>query len=192
MATRTKVTIEGTDELLAALDDFGKRLRKNAARRGFKKAGEQVATVMKANARSSQDTGTLISGITSQVRRSKARPGTYYLLVGPTNKLTMIGKRRMNPRFYTHLVEGGTKPHSLQPKVELGRSALAKLVAGAVNRYRPVPQGKMHPGARAKPFVQPTFEQTEQLVVDTLFAELNKTLDRAVRKKNKAKKVKEV
>lgn len=183
-----RVVVEGVDELLDALKDFDTRLRKNAVRRGFKRAGGFVQQVMRANAASSRDTGTLQSGITYQVRKSKSK-NSYYLLVGPQDKLTIIGKRRMNPRYYAHLVEGGTKPHSLKAKTNLGRSALAKVLANVVNRVREATDTKSHPGARAKPFIEPTFRETHDYISEVMFDELKKTLDRAVRKKTRARKM---
>lgn len=71
--------------------------------------------------------------------------------------------KNIDPRFYAHLVEFGTKPHSVQK----GASVRKKIGTG-----------KMHPGARPKPFLFPGFNQNKERIVGIFGEEIDKELAR--------------
>lgn len=74
-----------------------------------------------------------------------------------TSKLTRGKKIRLDPTFYAHLVEGGAKPHRI----------------GKGSRRRQGRQsGKLHPGAKAKPFLGPAWRRTDRQVRETIRAHL--------------------
>lgn len=81
------------------------------------------------------------------------------------------------PRAYAHLVEFGTQPHRLGRGSERSIKVRGDRVGPARNET-----GRMHPGARAKPFMRPAFDtqkeaavkETEKVLRREVEAEINK------------------
>lgn len=96
-----------------------------------------------------------------------------------TRKAIIVGGRQVTvvPAFYAHLVEKGTRPHSL------GRgSLLARRGKGGAGQGA----GKRHPGARPRPFLGPAYEGSKDAVravmLRTAADEVQKELVKAARK----------
>lgn len=81
--------------------------------------------------------------------RTKSKRGvvTATLVAGGTVKTKAIV-------YYVHMVEGGTKPHIINPK------AKKALFFTGISRAL-----VMHPGAKAKPFMRPALDQTAEKAI---------------------------
>jgi HK97 gp10 family phage protein len=101
-------------------------------------------------------------GTTGKLRQVKRKPGERAYSAG-----------QIYPRNYAHLVEFGTKPHSLGPRG--GRRYGESSGAPAASL--------MHPGSRPKPFMRPAFDtklkEAEARFAQVLKAEGDKALQKA-------------
>ena len=128
----------------------------------------------------------------------KGRRGTTVSLavVGPRKKFEKMvphgnKMRRSVPYYYGHLVEGGTRPHSVAKGAFLTR---VRKGSGRTSRKVTVEFGqgvRMHPGTDPQPFQRPAFDANRSKIAaavkDTLGAELMKEVGRQAAKLKKGK-----
>jgi HK97 gp10 family phage protein len=120
--------------------------RKENKTRGLlkKSLGVKVATYSKA-----------VVGIIGPRKGFKAQTGT--IKSGP-NKGKPIFE---DPSNIAHLVEFGTRPHSLQKGDRLARTVAGKEKKGGGKQTA---GAQMHPGARPRPFMRPAWDETRSQV----------------------------
>ena len=187
-----KPIIVGLEDVQQSLRDLGKRLSTNVVRRGLL-AG---AGVIRDEARrlAPVRTGALRKSIVSQTK------GRGYDGTGPTEHVAVVtiakkayqqtatGKIRgvkksdfkkkqglIKPRQYAHLVEFGTRPHSLKKGDQLARGRRPHVQTGPAN----------HPGATAKPFMRPAFDTKKQEAIRVFAATVRTELAKELVKKGK-------
>lgn len=130
--------------------------------------------------------GILKKSISRKQKRYR-RANTTVTLVGPKKGMKQIvsrkrvfGKRTVefkeprDPVFYAHLVEKGTRPHSL------GKESKLFLRAGG-GKTPGKQHGAMHPGAKAQPFLKQALVQHEAQVVQIFADEMKRFVDEATR-----------
>lgn len=154
-----KTKIKGANVFIRALQEGTEPAeRARVLKRAFNRVKSQLVGDMRRNitAVGARETGTLRRSITGKVITYSS--GVVIMLVGPRRRKYANGR---NPANYAHLVELGTSPHSLGKGV--GRFQVRKKWRSLV----------AHPGATAKPFLEPTSRQSgprlsEQIAVEVL------------------------
>ena len=170
-----EMRLTGVTSTVAAFSQLKAGAQRTVARPAVRAGASIVSMEAKANAKPSSfedSSGALRRSIGVKVRtaRSRGRPSGIYALVGArqgqgdrqhTDKRGVTVTRK--PFRYDHLVEGGTKPH----------------FAGKGGK-------QFHPGAEAKPFLGPAFEdnrvQIESAVRTRLAEEIEKNARRVAAK----------
>lgn len=77
--------------------------------------------------------------------------------------------------FYAHMVEGGTKRHTIR-----GRRGKGLRIGGIEGRVI-VTNRVEHPGARARPFMRPALESSATAALEAVAAYIRKRLDQVVK-----------
>ena len=171
--------VEGMREVLAALEELPKRVRKNVVRRSLY-AG---ATIVRDEARRRVPvrTGALKKTIIARTNKpKKSYPDLFFGEVAIQSQAFNFGKKgrarkvkkdpmrtrkyyrgEIYPRNYAHLVEFGTAPHAT------GRGGMG---------------GRMHPGARPKPFMRPAYESKKHEAVEVIRKSALENIDKEVAK----------
>ena len=102
------------------------------------------------------------SGALKQALGIKPKKGTRgktlaYAVVGARTKVVKVYKgKKTVPAYYAHLVEKGTKPHSLLRKAALGKLARAAAIRAGF--------GRRHPGAKSQPFLKPALDTQQEAI----------------------------
>lgn len=120
MAWKIKGKIEGADQVVSALQDLEKKVRKKALRAAVSKAGSII--LKRAKQLAPKDSGLLKKSLG---RKVKVYPsGVAVAIVGPRKGFRQDATRRKgkwaavstiaDPTKYGHLVELGTAPHTLK------------------------------------------------------------------------------
>lgn len=170
LAIRGKV--QGMDSLRNRLREFGVKFERSATRKAIK-AGTRVFLASVKSALHADDTGALRMSLgdkTASYRGGKVlvgvvgpRTGTFAVGRGraKTRKLSRLGQKLealgKQPARYAHLLEGGTRPHAIGSGSTLARP---EVVVNGRRRRKAVPhmqRGRMHPGARPRPFMAPGY-----------------------------------
>lgn len=128
-------TIIGLKETTEALKSLPGKVQRSILRPAMSKATKPVFMAARVNARKVKDTGLLAKGITRKVVTYKN--GALVVVIGPSTKhrQEVVRKRSfskkpqmVDPSKYAHLVEYGTRPHSLTKGDKLARTgAMEKL-----------------------------------------------------------------
>ena len=112
-------------------------------------------------------------------RKSKKKGRVTKKLKGERRKAGVGIAGKIYPRNYAHLVEYGTKPHAL------GKGSKLNPTKGEAEQ-----SGRMHPGAKPKPFMRPAYLQKQDEALDAIKtktrAELNKELAKLAQKRKAA------
>lgn len=136
---RQRQPIEGMKEIAAFLDRIPRELGKASSQVVNAMLGP-IARQMKRFVSPIKRSGLLRKGMTKKVRIYKS--GTAWGAVGPDRNLVgMWNNRRIRPSNYSHLVDGGTKPHTIRFKTR--------------NRVM------NHPGTDPHPFRRPALEASK-------------------------------
>ena len=133
------VHVKGLAELGRALQRFDEKMRKRLVR-GALRAGARIIEL-----RAESIVPVKSGKLKRSIRISTKQRGT---LVIASVKAGATGKK--GDAFYGHMVERGTRPHSLRPKL---RKAI-RFADGSFARGR-----IEHPGAKADPFLNPALQQ---------------------------------
>lgn len=119
--------------------------------------------------------GVLGQSISVKIGTNK-RDKSVYAVIGPRRGVrgqrpTGTGAAGVRPSKYAHLVEFGTRPHSLAKGDKLARRKQAAKQTAA---------GKKHPGAKANPFLERAYRQTaaaaKAAMIAVIEAEIKKKL----------------
>lgn len=159
------LVVRGAQEFHDYLADVDKALRKTIMTEVIREGAKPIREAVKANALEIADTGALAKSIIYTVRTNK-RTGKTTARIGPDNRFSIevddvnpitgkTYKRRMVPYKYMHLVELGTKPHSLgkgQSSREMFMSSIKALVFG---------RGAYHRGSEPKGILRRAMDETE-------------------------------
>jgi HK97 gp10 family phage protein len=173
MATYTKhvVRVDGLKELDQALERLPLQIQKKVLSKAIREAGKPVAKAARALA--PQETGLLRRSIKSYVKMYK-RSGVWVAVIGPTaatakaRKGLTGSKAKRNPKYYGHLVEGGTKPH-LQHGVTIPPLYI-RLAAS------------QHPGTKGVEFLKAAWKANDNRALEKMKQELRKGIDAEVAK----------
>lgn len=143
-----KVTITNSRDLIRALDLLDKQAPA-AARRAI--GGAMAIAKKAAVALAPVDSGLLKRSIKARAYVKRDKTAVIGEIIVRHNKTTVVrpGFKKptvADPFYYAHLVELGTKPHSVPRRFTRGR----------VRSNKPATQP--HPGTRARPFIKPAVE----------------------------------
>jgi len=130
--------LEGFEELARALEALPRRVGRAAMLRALRAGARPV--VRAARTRVPVKTGALKKGIIVRAVRAERGSAEAAVKVGPARHL-----------FYGHIVEFGSGPHKIAAK-RARTLAIGPVVIGRVVQ---------HPGAAARPFLRPAFEETK-------------------------------
>lgn len=185
-----KFEFEGVSELYRALKDADVKLAKKTMKKAITQGNKLILKDAKAFVPTQTKTlkkalgskvkvmkgGGVVVGIVGPRKDAKGKPPKYRRKVKVTTRYGMKEMYR-NPVKYAHLVEKGTRPHTLGKGSTLNRKTSRGTVIPLVQR------GNKHPGAVPKPFLRPALEknraQVRDVIADTLRQALN-SLGRAV------------
>lgn len=163
--------VRGVGDVQRFLDQLPAKMEKNILR-GAVRAGAKVPLEVARKAAPagppSAEGARLYGGHRGALRESlristRTRPGE---VVG---RVIAGGKTRSGADvFYAHMVEGGTKPHDIKP-----RRYKSLFFAGLMRQI------VHHPGARAKPFLEPALTQHVRATLDAIGAYIRRRLTKA-------------
>jgi HK97 gp10 family phage protein len=175
---------KGVPELIKALREADKKIAKRAMNKSVREATKPILKDAKAGV--AVDTKTLKKALGTKVKVYKGGAGAVGL-VGirkdkkgkPVKHKRKVGTNSKgedvyrDPVKYAHMVEFGTKPHTVAKGDMLARK-------GRKHRERQI--GKKHPGAKPQPFLRPALDKNKGQVKATMVRVLKTALDE-VRKK---------
>lgn len=165
MAFRVEAKIDGIDGLVAKLKDLRASLQRKVLRSAMRKSASVINKSAKGMAprRTGQlrrSLGVAVKAYPSGVVIGVVEPRAGFKIQIPAANGRM---KNIDPRYYAHLVEKGTKPH-----------AVGK---GSRTRGRKASQaGRLHPGAKAQPFLLPAFTMNQARVIAIFEEEIEKAL----------------
>lgn len=180
MAYGIKVKLEGLEDVLKRLGTVRKAVQGRIVRKALEKATKPILSAAKAKAPKGA-TGLLRKSLGRKAKTYR-RSGTSMIILGPRTgfakqgkkgkKITALGKKfraaGVNPSKYAHLVEKGTKPHSLGKGSQLRtRRTLTALLIG-----RSIQHGAGHPGTKAQPFLAPAWAGQKAQAEETIRSEI--------------------
>ena len=183
MAVGFEFDIEGMKEITASLDKLGWKLEKKVIRGAVRSAMNPL--VKRARETVPNLEGGLEASLGVKVKAYK-RSGWMFGMVGPFSgkgnrrSHTPWGGSRMEiPYFYAHIVEGGSKPHTLK--------AGQQRVGAKLGVKRLVGGGRIqHPGTKPTHFLKRAFRGTKAQVQQRFVEMLRKGIDREAKKLAKA------
>lgn len=180
----------GMADVREKLKELPSRLGKNVVRRALLAAAGVIRD--KAREKAPVRTGSLKKSIISRTNNSRKNKDEYRAEVtiakvayrvdekgklfkrkSTTKKGRVYERGDIYPRNYAHLVEFGTKPHILTPKKRKN------------SNYR---GPKHHPGAQAKPFMRPAFDEGYKPALDKFSQVARREVEKEVAKLAKEKK----
>lgn len=159
-------------ELEKLMQEVGPKL----AKKGLKKALRESAKPIIKDARGKVPTRSkALKKSLGQKVRTNNRRGVGYSIVGARSKWTTYQGNKVNPAYYAHLVEFGTRRHLISPKSEKGSVGTLRVgqsfVKGAVQ----------HPGSRPRPFLRPAWDRNRRRAMITMGNVLGRELTRVVK-----------
>lgn len=164
--------IKGDKALMKALNELGPKTAARVSGMALRKAALPIVAMAKANVQSTSPTVAASIGLKA---RSKYKGAFRMVRIGPlVDTAFSTVKRRVNPFTgeernqihnpwkTAHLIEGGTKAHQIRlPHLNI-----------TVN----------HPGAKARPFLQPALDDGSELAVTVYAREMDKAIQRAAKR----------
>lgn len=182
--------LTGFKELSEKLQRLADQVSKKAQRRAL--AAGAVVVREDARRRVSVRSGSLRKSIVSGTRQTASTKEVYgyVTIAAKAFRINKKGKAKVvsakvqkarnakyvrgeiYPRNYAHLVEFGTSPHSVRS------GATNSGVAGFLSRWGAELDGRLHPGARQKPFMRPAVDSNGEQIS----AAIEKVLRAAIEK----------
>lgn len=147
--------VTGDKEITAHLEALDKSFARRIIRKGVRK-GIQIGAKM-AKPYAPKKSGTLRKSIGSKV--SKAKGGTR--VAGVVGARYGFEKNGQDPTKYQHLVNRGTKPHSIAPKTK-------KVMAFRAGGRTLFSQTSTHPGTRPNAFLTRAYNASRSAVQSTV------------------------
>lgn len=152
-----EVIVHGMAELTQKLQGFAPLLQRKAMTKVVRAGGQIV--VKAARGKVNRISGRLARSIrTTVVRRSGGMQVIARVIAGRRVK--------KDDPYYALFVERGTKPHEIRPK---GKKSL--FLAGLMREQ------VKHPGAKAKPFLQPALEENAEAILAAMQEELAEQIE---------------
>ncbi len=161
-----QIETRGFETLERALIQLPIRNSKNVLRRSIRAGIKVVLDQAKLNV--PIESGLLRKSLGIQFRRG--RPGVVKVQMGPRKN-----RDKKKDPWYAHLVEFGTRSHSVRKRDFLSR---------ARRSGRQTRGAKLHPGARARPFLRPAFDTKAQAAIDKFRDEVFRNIDVEIRRLN--------
>lgn len=175
---------KGVPELVKALQAIDKKVAKKALKQAVKEAAKPILKDARSNV--AVDTRTLKKALGIKVKVYKGGSGIVGL-VGvrkdkkgkPIKHKKKVGTNRKgedvfrDPVYYAHLVEFGTRRHTIAKNDRLARKD---------RKQKQVQTGRLHPGAKPQPFLRPALDGNRRQVKDTMIRVLKAALDEARKK----------
>jgi HK97 gp10 family phage protein len=161
--------------------DMQRRLALVGARVAARVAGKASRKGLNVVLRSAKQKVTKRTGLLKKslavIQKKYKHTGTIYNLVGPRRDMKdpQTGE---NPANIAHLVEFGTAPHTMAPKGMAGSLKIKRREGPQVHVRGEIE----HPGARAKPFLRPAYDERGREAINVTFHEFDKGVDEEVRK----------
>jgi HK97 gp10 family phage protein len=153
VATQRVKILDDPDRRLSGL----KRGMRNRILRKAVRAGSRIVS-QGVKGRVARKSGATKASISVRIATSR-KTGAVYAVIGPRRRFVFKRKGRKisegAPTKIAHLIEKGTRPHSIRKGARLGRKG--RSAGGQV--------GRPHPGARAKPFLRPSWESHREAAV---------------------------
>ncbi len=156
--------VDGLGNVFAALNEAEKKIKTKGAKKGMNAATKIVARAAKDQAKK----------VTGLLKKSIGRKTKVYRNTGVT--VGLVGARvgfggeyqgrPRDPSFYSHRVEMGTQPHAV------GKGS--SLRGGKTKEKKQT--GRMHPGAKAQPFLKPAFTQNASRIKDAIAEAIKEVL----------------
>jgi len=131
------VTSQGFEEIDRRFRRLGHRKATSIMKRSLRAGGKLI--VKSAKSKINRRSGTLARSIGQVTRKGKL--GQVRVTIAARK-----GKSKRNDGWYAHFVEFGTEPHGISRRDDLSSGR---------------PSVRMHPGARATPFMRPALDETE-------------------------------
>lgn len=163
---RGGISIEGDKALMSALRSLPEKVRRKISLAAVRAGAKPVISA--AASAAPRESGRLQESIGAKTKAYRR---------GAEATIAVIGARKgfggdyrgypRDPRYYSHMVEGGTRPHLL-PYLRIG---------GEIIR-----QWWRHPGARPKPFLAPAFDSQKQMALSAITAKLRQRLEKEAAK----------
>ncbi len=151
---QVSMKLEGLGAAVLKTGRLSKKIKNDALRKGMRAAGAVFSKELKKAA--PRDTGLLKRGMTHKVKTY--RKAIVAISGARRRKDPKTGRNAAN---YLHLVEDGTKPHTI-PGVTLRDKSGRVLFSGTVQ----------HPGARARRFVETVHRQNRAAATKALSAKV--------------------
>lgn len=168
--------------LLQELEGMQEGFGEKALNSALVAAASPVKKSIKANA--PKESGALAKSIGHRKLAKRARaalgikPGQVALYIGPTSK--QVSRFRKKDGSYAtakrsqvgkaHMVEFGTKPHTIEPSKKFGKGRLFFQASGASIVARKV----SHPGTKANPFIRRGWDQSDDQFGNRFYSGLTK------------------
>lgn len=185
--------LSGFSQLSEKLQRLADQVSKKAQRRAL--AAGAVVVREDARRRVSVRYGALKKSIVSGTRRSQKSKEYYgYVTIAAkafrvnakgkakavSSKVQTLRKKKyvrgeVYPRNYAHLVEFGTSPHSIKS------GTTNKGVAGYLNRWGAELDGRLHPGAKPKPFMRPAVDTNGEAISAAIEKVLREAIEKEAR-----------
>lgn len=184
---RGSIQSASLQDLLHRTKGLKRNVRDKIVRPSVNKALDPVLSAAKALVR--KRTGLLQKSLGKRLRQYR---GTFVGITGPRtgSQTTGRGRKRKKklsalglkfkaagvmPSKYAHLLEKGTRPHSLRKGSKLLRKGLNLLAKAGVRL------GRWHPGARPYPFMRPAWLSQQAQVESVLTTQLTQRLEQEAR-----------
>ena len=144
------VKLTGFRKLERALAKMGPKVAKSVTNKAMTAARKPVVKAIRQE--SPKADGDLKKSIGHKAKTYK-RSETKSNIIGPRSRTIIRDGRRKNPALYAHLVELGTKPHTIGAGkvMRIGD----KMIAGPVN----------HPGTAPDPFMRKGWEKSRRIAL---------------------------
>ena len=155
------VQLDGITATVGKLDRLDKKIRRTIIRKAVRAGGAPLVKAVRSNA--PVDKKVLRKSVTQKVK-AYSRTGVVMAIVGAKRQKDAATGR--NPANYLHLVERGTKAHTVRGPLTLPSGE----VYGAVQ----------HPGARASRFVERSARQADSQAVSAFSQKLGAEVSLAV------------
>lgn len=141
-------------DVLERLDEVPARVEANLIRGALRAAAKPILEDARSNVPSHSGKLKASLRITSAIKKNA---GEIFAQVKAGNKTA----------YYAHMVEYGTKHHTIKGPVVIGGHVLTNIE---------------HPGAGPKPFMRPAFDRSGQASVDAYAAYMARNIDKAIEK----------
>lgn len=182
----------GIDRVRHRLIALREAMRLKIVRSALREAGGMIRRDMRAMA--PRELGVLRRSIKVRVGSIRGQKNIQYAIVGPSRRVFERGRK---PTKYAHLIEGGTKKHTIRPKrakalaipqTVTARSTVYSQTTGRRRKGKQVSllnrrlvRSVRHPGTRPQPFIKPALDFNRGTVQALIQQRLTRAIAQQVR-----------